>query len=139
VIKFSPETRKRLRRFRAIKRGYYSFVIFTLLVLLALVAELFINNRALYVSYDGRHYFPTYGDIIPGRVFGLDYDYETNYRELAQKFVAEENGGRVIMPLVPYSAFEAQLRRGATRRTHPPAPTATTWEPTASAATSWRV
>ena len=42
------------------------------------------NSRALVVSYQGEWHFPTYGGFIPGRTFGLDYDYETNYRDLKQ-------------------------------------------------------
>ena len=49
--------------------------------------SLLVNSRALVVSYQGDEWhFPTYGDFIPGRTFGLDYDYETNYRELKRTF-----------------------------------------------------
>jgi microcin C transport system permease protein len=48
--------------------------------------------------------------MIPGRVFGLDYDYETNYRELAGRFEARGGGNWVIMPPVPYDAYENDLR-----------------------------
>lgn len=117
-MRIDPLTKKKIRRFKSIKRGYYSFLIFIFLLLIAACAELLINNRALLV-YDGEHlYFPTYGDIIPGSRFGFDYDYETNYRDL-QKIYSREGGGRfVIMPLVPYNAFETDLQEGA----YPPFP-----------------
>src|SRR5690349_20377657 len=104
LFNFSPETRKRLARFRRIKRGYYSFVIFVFLIAFSLVAELFISNRALYVSYQGKSYFPTYGGNHPGRDFGLDYDQETNYRELKKIFEDAGNGDTVILPIVPFDA-----------------------------------
>lgn len=109
-LRLNPITVKRWQRFRAIRRGYWSAIILALLILFSCFAELFINNRALLVHYEDQWYFPTYGAIIPGREFGLDYDYETNYRELQQRFRADPAGGnRVIMPLVPYSPLETDL------------------------------
>jgi len=111
-MKLNPLTLKKIKRFKSIKRGYYSFIIFALFLLIAIFAELLVNNRALIV-YDGESvYFPTYGQMIPGRNFGLGYDYETNYRELQTRY--QTNGGNqfVVMPLVPYDAFETDLRSG---------------------------
>jgi microcin C transport system permease protein len=76
-----------------------------------------VNNRALIVSYQGKLYFPTYGAFLPGTTFGLGYDYETNYRELRSTF-AENGAGWVLMPPVPYNAFENDLRDS----TYPPYP-----------------
>ncbi|MBW2302537.1 MAG: ABC transporter permease subunit [Deltaproteobacteria bacterium] len=114
----NPLTIKKLKRFKSIKRGYYSFILFLLMILFSLVAELFVNNRALLVYYEGRLYFPIYGRMIPGTTFGLDYDYETNYRLLKKRFQAEGKGNWVLMPLVPYNAYETDLKEGA----YPPFP-----------------
>jgi len=111
-FQFSPLTLKTLTRFRSIKRGYWSSVMILILILLSIFAELFVNSRALFVKYEGQWYFPTYGAVIPGNVFGLGYRYETNYRDLQQKFREENNGNRVIMPLVPYNAFEINRSMG---------------------------
>ncbi|HKJ99686.1 MAG TPA: ABC transporter permease subunit, partial [Desulfotignum sp.] len=73
-------------------------------------AELFINSRALVVHYQGDWYFPTYGDMIPGSRFGLDYRYETDYRELQQLFAQQDKGNLVILPPVPYNPYENDLR-----------------------------
>lgn len=109
---WDPLTRKKIQRFKSIRRGYYSFIIFTSLVLLSCFAEMLVNSRALFVSYQGEWYFPTYGAVIPGRQFGLDYEYETNYRDL--KFAFEANGeGTVLLPLVPYNPFETDLKSDA--------------------------
>lgn len=113
-----PQTVKQWKRFRSIKRGYWSAIVLLVLLGLSLVAELLVNNRALIVSYEGNWHFPTYGGVIPGSTFGLDYDYETNYRELQQKFKEEDNGNWVLMPLVPYNAFENDLQTD----TFPPYP-----------------
>jgi microcin C transport system permease protein len=48
--------------------------------------------------------------LIPGKTFGLDYDYETNYRQLARQFAEENSGNWVLMPPVPFNAFENDLK-----------------------------
>ncbi len=118
VMKFNPLTLKKIRRFKSIRRGYYSFLIFIVMICVSLFAETMINKRALIVHYEGEYYFPTYGDMIPGTVFGLDYDYETNYRQLSRQFEAEEKGSWILMPVVPYDAYENDLREGE----YPPFP-----------------
>jgi microcin C transport system permease protein len=109
-MKLNPLTLKKIRRFKSIKRGYYSFILFCVLILVALGAELLVNNRALIVYYEGQYFFPTYGNLIPGRTFNLDYDYETNYRQLARQFADENNNNWVLLPPVPYNAFENDLK-----------------------------
>ena len=102
-MQLNPVTLKKLKRFKSIKRGYYSFVIFSALVIISLLAELLVNSRALAVSYQGELYFPTYGDVVPGQHFGLDYEYETNYRQLQAKLEQEDKGDWVLLPLVPWN------------------------------------
>ena len=103
-------TLKKIRRFRSIRRGYYSFIIITAMILVSLFAELLVSKRALVVCYEGEYHFPTYGDMIPGTVFGLGYNYETNYRELKERFREGNAGNWVLLPLVPYDAYENDLR-----------------------------
>lgn len=109
-MKLSPVTLKKIKRFKSIKRGYYSMIILVLMILLSLFAEILINKRALVVFYEGRYYFPVYGQIIPGTTFDLDYGYETNYRQLDRGFEAQKNGNWVLMPIVPYDPYENDLR-----------------------------
>jgi len=106
----TPLTRKKIRRFRAIKRGYYAFVVLVVMILGSLGAELLVSNRALIVCYQDNWYFPTYGDILPGNTFGLDYEYETNYRDLALHFQRQQTGNWVLLPPVPYDPYENDLR-----------------------------
>lgn len=109
-MKLNPLTIKKIKRFKSIKRGFYSFVILVTMIFISLFAEVLINKRAIVVYYEGKYYFPIYGDIIPGTTFGLDYDYETDYRQLARLFAAEDKGNWVLMPIVPYDAYENDLR-----------------------------
>ncbi len=115
LFRFNPQTVKKLRRFREIKRGYYSFLILILFLLLSLFGELLVNNRAIVVSYEGELYFPTYSAFHPGTDFGLDYPYETNYRELKQEFDESGSDNWVLMPPVPYSPFENDASSGIFR------------------------
>ncbi len=120
-FRLNPQTLKKLRRFREIKRGYYSFLILLVFLLLSLFGEVLINNRALVVSYEGTLHFPTYGAFHPGTDFGLGYPYETNYRELQRVFEEADDGNWVLMPLIPYSPFENDASSGIFR---PEAPNA---------------
>ena len=97
-MNINPLTLKKIVRFRSIKRGYYSFILIMVMIFVSIFAELLVNSNALIVRYEGNLYFPTYGKIIPGHVFGLDYAYETNYRDLKQIFADEGNGDWVLMP-----------------------------------------
>ncbi len=101
-----PLTRKKIQRFKAIKRGYWSLIILVLLLILAALAELLVNSRALVVQYQGEWYFPTYGQVLSGDTFGQGYQYETNYRQLQRTFAEQDNGDFVIMPLVPWNPYE---------------------------------
>lgn len=67
MFSFSPLTQKKIQRFKAIKPGYWSFIILSVLLLLALFAEFFINSKALVVRYQGEWFFPVVSDVRPGQ------------------------------------------------------------------------
>lgn len=105
-MRLSPQARTQLKRFRSLRRGYGSFLALVFFSLLALLAELFVGNRALLVRYNGHLFMPTYGSIHPGTDFGLDYAYETDYRALRDRLAKEGAGNWVVMPIVPYGPNE---------------------------------
>lgn len=115
MFELNPQTRKKLRRFRAVRRGYFSFLILAVFAVLMIFGELLINSRALIVSYEGELYFPTYTAFHPGTDFGFDYSYEVNYRELATRFEKEGSENWVLLPPVPYNAFENHAPGGVFR------------------------
>lgn len=100
----------RFKRFKSIKRGYYAAWIILALFILSLGAELIANHRALIVKYQGQYFFPTYGKVLSGKQFGLDYTYETNYRQLQQQFNENNDGNWVLMPPIPYGPLESDLK-----------------------------
>ena len=121
MLQLNPQTLKKLRRFREIKRGYYSFLILAGLLLVLAFGELLVNSRALIVNYDGELFFPTYTGFHPGTDFGLDYSYEVNYRELQKKFNSQGGEDWVLMPLVPYNPYENNGHGGVFRPNAPSA------------------
>lgn len=101
----NPITERRIRRFREIKRGYYSLVILLGLLGIASLDQLVVGKRALAVKHDGRWVFPAFlSTDLKNRDFGVSGespDAPVNYRKLARSF-KESGAGRVIMPLIPY-------------------------------------
>ncbi|MFO7494966.1 MAG: hypothetical protein R6X05_04950, partial [Desulfobacterales bacterium] len=54
----NPLARKRLMRFKEVKRAYIALWVLVLLYALSLCAELLFNNVPLYVRFNGRSFFP---------------------------------------------------------------------------------
>lgn len=105
-LELNPLTRRRIQRFRSIRRGWWSFWVLIVMLALAALGPWLVNHRAIAVKYRGEWHFPTLGDDIPGTTFGLDYGYETNYRALKDKFARENRGDLVILPPVPFGTKE---------------------------------
>lgn len=106
--KLDPITKKRLRRFRKIKRGYYSLIILVLLTFISLFSNFIANKRAIVVKYNGEYYFPTfkfYSMTIFGQTdeWGFD-DAEADYRAMKEQFKGTNN--RLLMPPVPFDPYE---------------------------------
>ncbi|ELP5728689.1 ABC transporter permease subunit [Vibrio vulnificus] len=106
MFTFSPLTQKKIRAFKNIKRGYWSFLILVTLLTLSLFAEVLVNSKALIVKYQGNWYFPVISDVRAGTEFGLDYASEADYRVLQKTFQDAKNGDFVLMPLVPWNPYE---------------------------------
>jgi len=100
--------RKRVRKFKTLKRGYYSFVVLLAAYAISFVLPILINNKALIVHYHGKYYFPmmTY---YPASEFGQNAFGEPNYRDLKRELASGSNGDWVLMPVYPYSATESLL------------------------------
>jgi len=57
-MKLAPHWKNRIKRFKTIKRGYYSFLIVTTLFVMSLFLEFMVNNKPLFIRYGGRISFP---------------------------------------------------------------------------------
>jgi microcin C transport system permease protein len=100
--------RKRVRKFKTLKRGYYSFLVLLTTYAVSFILPLLINNRALVVHYNGQYYFPI-AKYFPASEFGQNAFGEPNYRELKKELASRGSGDWVLMPPYPYSATESLL------------------------------
>lgn len=100
-MKLSPIQKRRLKNFRANRRGYWSLWLFLALFGLSLLAELIANDAPLMVSYKGELYFPVV-QSIPEETFGGFLPTETDYRD---PFISEEieANGWMLWPPIRFS------------------------------------
>lgn len=106
LFAFNPLTQKKLKRFREIHRGYFSFLILVAFLVLSVFARFLIGSDALIVKYEGETFFPVMGTFYSGKDFGADYAFEANYRDLKEAFAEEDTGNFVVMPIIPWNAYE---------------------------------
>ncbi|MGD9537344.1 MAG: ABC transporter permease [Alphaproteobacteria bacterium] len=100
-FRVSPLTRRRVRNFKANRRGYVALWLFLFLFVLSLFAELIANDKPLLVKYDGTLYFPVF-IAYPETAFGGDFETEADYRDpYVQEMIREQ--GWMVWPAIPYS------------------------------------
>ena len=98
--RLSPLTVRRLRNFRRTGRAFWSLVIFGVLFLVSLFAELIANDRPLLVRYDGAWYFPIAASY-PETTFGGEFATEADYKDpFVRELIAEK--GWMLEPPIPY-------------------------------------
>jgi len=98
--RITPLTRRRLRNFRANRRGYWSLWIFLALFVGSLFAEFVANDRPLLVRYDGRLYVPAIR-AYPETTFGGVLPTEAEYRDPAVAALITARGW-MLWPLLRY-------------------------------------
>lgn len=99
--------RKRLQRFKSIKRGYYAFWLIIFMYILSFFCPMLMNYKALIVHYNGEYYFPLFSNFYSGADFGQDYYGEAKYRTLKEVFDEEGKGNWVLLPPYPYGPYES--------------------------------
>ena len=126
LVKPTPSAspiRLRLRRFRRLKRGYYSFLVLAAAYAISFFLSFLMGPRAIVVRHEGTFYFPafrsyfydTFGLGKNWAVLGTDVGQEdvyaeADYRELQQQYRRAGTGDFVIMPLIlPFGPNEAFL------------------------------
>ncbi len=102
---------KRWKKFKSIKRGYYSFILIISLYILSFLLPLFVNSKALVVHYEGNFYFPAFSSVIPGindyydgTMFDQVEPGDANFRQLQKKWIGTNNW--IILPIYPYNPYE---------------------------------
>ncbi|SDJ46706.1 ABC transporter permease [Variovorax sp. OV700] len=90
-VSLSP-ARRAWRRFRRNPLGFWSLVVFTVLVVLSLFAEVLSTDKPLVVHYEGQTYFPVLRDY-PEKTFGGDFETPADYLDpfIRERITAGKN------------------------------------------------
>ena len=88
-------------RFRCNRLGYWSLVVFCVLVVICLLAEIVSNDRPLLARYDDELFVPLLKDY-PETRFGGDFETPTDYLDPFIQAQFAKEGNWAIYPLNPY-------------------------------------
>jgi len=94
-------SRRAWQRFRRNRLGYWSLVLFGLLVIFSLFAEVLSNDKPLLLRYQGELYFPLLKDYSE-KTFGGDFDTPTDYLDPFIKDKLNQSGNWALYPPNPY-------------------------------------
>jgi microcin C transport system permease protein len=97
----SPLNRRRWHSFRSSRRGFWSLLVFAILFVLSLFAELIANDKPIVLLYKGEVLFPVFVDY-PEAKFG-GFLATTDYKDPVILEEIEKNGW-AIWPPIGYSA-----------------------------------
>jgi len=100
AISLSPRQRA-WQRFKRNRLGYWSLVVFSVLVAVCLFAEVVSNDRPLVAQYEGKTYFPLVKDY-PEKTFGGDFETPTDYLDPFIQAQFAKPGNWAFYPPNPY-------------------------------------
>lgn len=92
---------KRWRRFKARKSAFISTIVFLLMVVATITAPLIANNKPIYLSYEGKSYFPVFNTYSP-KDFGKTNTLVMNYKKLE---LGENDSA--VWPMIRWNPFES--------------------------------
>lgn len=99
-LRLSPLNLRRWRNFRANRRGFVSALVFALVFVVSLFAELIANDRPILVAYDGALYMPVFR-AYPETAFGGEFATEADYTDPeVQKLIGAK--GWILWPAIPF-------------------------------------
>ncbi len=118
----SPIMQARLQRFKENKLGFGCFIVFALIFVLSLAAELIANDKPLLVKYDQSLYVPVL-KTYPETTFGGVFETEADYKDpVVQQLINDK--GWAVWPLIKFSYQTPNLELAVPV---PSAPTAQNW------------
>jgi microcin C transport system permease protein len=122
VLSASPSRRAWLR-FKRNRLGYWSLLVFGVLVVASLFAELLSNDRPLVVRYEGKTYFPIV-QSYPETTFGGDFDTATDYLDpFIREQITRGDNWAVYAP----NPYGPKTLNYFAKEPNPSAPTADNW------------
>ncbi|NWD75976.1 ABC transporter permease [Pseudomonas gingeri] len=103
MFRLSPVSRRRLDRFKANRRGWWSLWLFAALFVLSLGGELIANDKPLVLNYQGSLYFPVFKRYTE-QEFGGQLPFQADYRSDYVRQLITRDGGWMLFPPIPFSA-----------------------------------
>lgn len=88
-------------KFKKNRRGYFSFLVFSLLFFATLFAELIAGEKPLLMSFEGDFYFPIFQEISEEKLGGV-FEAPADFRDPAVQKLVEKNGW-IIFPPIKFS------------------------------------
>jgi len=115
--------RRAWMRFKRNRLGYWSLVLFTLMVVLSLFAEVLSTDKPLIVRYQGQTYFPVLRDYSE-KTFGGDFETPADYLDpfIRERITAGDNWA-VFAP----NTYGAKTLNYFAKAPSPAAPSADNW------------
>ena len=104
----SDLAKERFRRFRSIKRAWYSLIILAVAFVLSLFSEEIANDHPLVLRYHGHYYFPTV-KFYSADTFGGMYKTEADYLAMRRSPAFYAGGGWMFLPPVPHNPQHSYL------------------------------
>lgn len=123
---FTPDTKRRLLKFKNNKRAYYSFWILLIVYVISLFAPVIANNKPILVYYNQSMYFPVF-QFYPEDQFGGKEKTEPNYKKLAEQPQFKESSNFILFPIIPYGYNEDHLYSLEENVSPPTAPNKKHW------------
>lgn len=118
----SPIMQARVQRFKQNKLGFGCFIVFIIIFVLSLAAELIANDKPLLVKYEQSLYLPVF-KAYPETIFGGVFETEADYKDpVVQQLIADR--GWAVWPLIEFSYQTPNLDLAVPV---PSAPTAQNW------------
>lgn len=101
-LRLNAVNQRRLANFKDNKRAYWSLVLFVVLFLLTLFAELIANDKPLLIRFDGAFYAPAFQNYSEDTFLEDGFPTEADYTD---NFVTEaiEEKGWIVWPPIPFS------------------------------------
>lgn len=100
-MKFNPIWQARLQRFKANKIGFFSLIMFLIIFIICLGANVVANDKPILVNYQNHWYFPIVKSY-PETTFGGVFETETNYQDPVVKDLINQHG-YMIEPMIPFA------------------------------------
>ena len=96
-----PVWQARINRFRRNRLGFFSLIMFSLIFLACMGANLIANDKPILVNYQNHWYFPIVKSY-PETTFGGVFETETNYQDPVVKDLINQHG-YMIEPVIPFA------------------------------------